>query len=307
MKRYRDFNSYLREIFGTRVQKVSLDAGLDCPNRDGTISDRGCIFCDRRGSGTGASIDSGLSIKEQLHQGLEYLKGRYGAEKFIAYFQSFTNTYGPLERLRSIYDQALDHPEIVGLSVATRPDCLDSGVLGLLSSYQKDYMVWVELGLQSANDITLSRINRGHDVACMERGVRMAHNCGIYVCAHIILGLPGESRKMMLQTASFLARLPVEGVKIHLLYVVEGTPLANLYKKKELVCLEREEYVDLVVDVLELLPPSMVVQRLTGDPVKSELVAPLWAMDKSENLKCIRARLEERDTWQGRKFNGIKI
>ncbi len=303
MKRYRDFNSYLREIFGDRVQKISLDAGLNCPNRDGTISDRGCIFCDRWGSGTGAMINYGLSIDNQVMEGCKFMEKRYKAKKFIAYFQSFSNTYAPLHRLRELYDQALNHHRMVGLSVATRPDCVNQDVLRLLRSYQKEYLVWIEYGLQSASDITLSRLNRGHDVACFEKSVQMANDYGLNVCAHIILGLPGETREMMLQTVLFLAGLPIKGVKVHLLYIEKETPLALLYEKGEYRCLERDEYIELVVDVLELLPPTMVIQRLTGDPpLRAELVAPLWAEYKSENLKLIRKRLEERNTWQGREF-----
>ena len=302
MKRYRDYNSYLRERFGERVQKISLDAGLNCPNRDGTISDRGCIFCDNRGSGTGVMINHGLSIAKQIAEGRKFAEKRYKAKKFIAYFQSFTNTYAPPSRLKEIYDQALNHPGMVGLSVATRPDCVDREVLRLLSSYQKDYLVWIEYGLQSAHDITLSRINRGHDVACFERSVHMADGYGLNVCAHIIMGLPGETRQMMLETSRFIAGLPLKGVKIHLLYVVKKTPLATLYEKGEFRCLDRDEYIELVVDFLEHIPSNVVIHRLTGDPIGSELVAPLWARDKSENLNLIRESLVERDTWQGKKY-----
>ena len=302
MKRYRDFNSYLRETFGERVQKIPLDAGLSCPNRDGTISDKGCIYCDSRGSGTGAMINQGLSIIEQIKIGRKRLGRRYGAKKFIPYFQSFTNTYAPLSQLKEFYDLALERPDMVGLSVATRPDCVTKEILELLGSYQKDHLVWIEYGIQSAHDITLSRINRGHSVACFEQSVHMAKAFGLNVCAHIILGLPGESREMMLQTARFLGRLPVDGVKIHLLYIVKDAPLATLYKNGEYQCLERETYVDLVVDILECLPSEMVIQRLTGDAVEEELMAPLWAKHKFETLERIRGRLEERDTWQGRLF-----
>lgn len=302
MKRYRDYNTYLKEIFGERVQKIALDAGMNCPNRDGTTSDKGCIYCDSRGSGTGAKVNRGLSIDQQIVEGRTQMAHRYGAKKFIAYFQSFTNTYAPLPQLKALYDRALDYPDMVGLSVATRPDCVDKEILRLLGSYQRGYLVWVEYGLQSSHDATLSRINRGHDVACFEQGVRMAKDFGLNVCAHIILGLPGESWDMMLQTARFLAGLPVDGVKIHLLYIVKGTPLAGLYEKGEYRCLEREEYIEGVVDFLEVLPPDMVIQRLTGDPIGVELVAPLWANDKSENLRRIRQRLEERETWQGRLY-----
>jgi radical SAM protein (TIGR01212 family) len=302
MDRYRDYNSYLRDIFGERVQKISLDAGLGCPNRDGTISRKGCIFCDQRGSGTGALIDHGLSIDEQIIHARKFIHNRYGANKFIAYFQSFTNTYAPLPRLKRLYDQALAFEDMVGLSVATRPDCVDRDILALLGAYQRDYLVWIEYGLQSAHNMTLERIERGHDVACFERSVSMANEYGLNICAHIILGLPGEDRNMMMQTAQFLSSLPIHGVKIHLLYVVKGTPLAELYRKNDVHCLGQKEYVDLVADFLELLPPNMVIQRLTGDPGRSELVAPSWAKEKSKNLKLIKQTLERRNTWQGRLY-----
>lgn len=302
MKRYRDYNSYLREIFGERVQKISLDAGFGCPNRDGTISRKGCIYCDSRGSGSGAMIDHGLSIEEQIREGRRFAAKKYKARKFIAYFQAFTNTYAPAFRLKDTYDLALKHEGMVGLSVGTRPDCLDDEIMNLLASYCKDYLVWVELGLQSAHDETLRVINRGHDSACFENSVRSLHDYGLNVCAHVILGLPGETQEMMLETAHFIAGLPIAGVKIHMLYVVMGTRLADLFKKKRYQCLEREEYVEILIDFLELLPPDLVIQRLTGDPVKVELLAPAWAGDKQGTLKMINERLERRDTWQGKKW-----
>jgi len=302
MKRFRDYNSYLRETFGERVQKIPLDAGFSCPNRDGTISEKGCLFCDSKGSGTGAMKDRGLSIDEQLSEGRRFAQKRYGARKFIAYFQSYTNTYAPVPLLRDLYARALAHENMVGLAVGTRPDCVDRDVLELFRSFAKDYLVWIELGLQSAHDVTLSRINRGHDVACFERCVLMAGEHGLNICAHVILGLPGETREMMMDTARFIAGLPVKGVKIHLLYVSRDAPIAALYHRGEYHCLEREEYVERVVDFLELLPPDVVIQRLTGDPFRSDLVAPLWAGDKSGNLRLIHRRLEERDTWQGKRY-----
>ena len=302
MKRYRDFNTYLKEIFGERVQKISLDAGLGCPNRDGTISRMGCIFCDRRGSGTGALINHGLSITQQIAEAKGFIRQRYKAKKFIAYFQSFTNTYAPVSHLKGLYDEALAQKDMLGLSVATRPDCVDREILTLLSSYQADHLVWLEYGLQSSHDKTLKLINRGHDVACFEQSVLMADEYSINICAHIILGLPGEDREMMLQTARFLSNLPIRGVKIHLLYVVKETPLSELYHKEGFRCLDRKEYANLVVDFLELLPPDMVIQRLTGDPIQSELVAPLWAKEKQVNLKLIQTTLERRETWQGRDY-----
>ena len=302
LKRYRDYNSYLREIFGERVQKIPLDAGFTCPNRDGAISRGGCIYCDRRGSGSGAMTQRGESLDEQIIRGMNWARKKYGASRFIAYFQSFTNTYGPVPRLRDLYDRALKHEGMVGLSVGTRPDCVDEAVLGLLATYRENFLVWLELGLQSAHDSTLLRINRGHDVACFDRAVAEAHARGLNICAHVILGLPGETREMMMETARHLAVLAVEGVKIHALYVVEGTPLAEIYNRGGYRCLEREEYVDLVLDFLERLPPSLVVHRLTGDPMPDELVAPLWMREKSRTLNHMRKRFEERDTWQGKRF-----
>jgi radical SAM protein (TIGR01212 family) len=302
MKRYCDYNTYLRELFGERVQKISLDAGLSCPNRDGTLSKEGCIFCDRLGSGTGAFLEKGTSVREQIEHSRIRMQKRYKVRKFIAYFQSFTNTYASVPDLRALYDQTIAFPDIVGLSVATRPDCVDEDVLGLLSSYREKMLVWLEYGLQSAHDATLARINRGHDVDCFHRAVLQAQEWGLNVCAHVILGLPAEDRDMMLQTARFLARLPIQGVKIHLLYVTRTTPLARQYERGTFRCLERDEYADLVVDFLELLPPQMVIQRLTGDPGKADLLAPAWATEKTKNLSLIRKRLEERDTWQGKKY-----
>ncbi|MBN1104803.1 MAG: TIGR01212 family radical SAM protein [Deltaproteobacteria bacterium] len=301
MRRYRDYNTYLREIFGERVQKIPLDAGFNCPNRDGTLSFTGCVFCDRRGSGTGAMLDHGRTIGEQVVEGIRHGAQRYGARKFIAYFQSFTNTYGAVPLLKEIYDKALVHEGIVGLSIGTRPDCVNREVLDLLGFYRERYLVWIELGLQSAHDATLQRINRGHDVAAFEKAVLMADRSGLNVCAHVILGLPGETPGMMRQTARYVGGLPLEGVKIHLLYVVRDTPLAKWHQEGIFQCLEREEYVDLVVDFLERIPPAMVVQRLTGDPFGVDLVAPLWAKEKTGTLHRIRKRLEERDTWQGKK------
>lgn len=302
MKRYRDFNTYLREQFGERVQRISLDAGLGCPNRDGTVSTGGCIFCDGKGSGTGAFSEDREPIAQQISKAKDFIRKRYKAHKFIAYFQSFTNTYAPAAHLKRLYDEALAHPDMVGLSVGTRPDCVNEEILEMIGAYRKDHLVWLEYGLQSAHDQTLQAINRGHSAECFERAVRMTHDFGLNVCAHVILGLPGENRRMMLETAKFIAHLPVQGVKIHLLYVIRGAPLARLYEKGTFRCLERDEYANLVADFLELLPPDTVIQRLTGDPGKSDLLAPEWAIHKMENLKCIQDTLERRETWQGRLY-----
>jgi uncharacterized protein len=300
--RYRDYNTYLRDIFGERVQKIPLDAGFNCPNRDGTISFDGCIYCDSRGSGTGALTSRGIDLEKQLMEGIRFAEAKYRSKKFIAYFQSFTNTYAPVSHLRTVYQTALNHSSIVGISVGTRPDCVDHEVLSLLGSCTKDYLTWIEYGLQSVHDVTLSRINRGHDIACFEKAVLMTREHDINICAHVILGLPGETHEMMMDTAKHIAGLPIAGIKIHSLYVTKGTALADLYEKGEYACLEREEYIETLIDFLELLPPEMVIQRLTGDPNASELIGPQWTLEKSHNINLIKKRLEERDTWQGKRY-----
>jgi radical SAM protein (TIGR01212 family) len=299
---YYDLNSYLRNIFGCRVQKISLDAGLTCPNRDGHISTGGCMYCNSRGSGTGASRQ-GLSITEQIMRGKEFLKKRYKAQKFIAYFQSFSNTYGPYEKLKGLYEEALAIDDIVGLSIGTRPDCVDESVLTLLESYAKDYLVWIEYGLQSIHDRTLAAINRGHDVKCFKGAVEKTRGRGIKICTHVILGLPLEDRHDMLATAKAVAAIGIDGIKIHLLYVVKGTRMEELYLGGKYRCLEQEEYVNLVCDFLELLPPDMVIQRLTGDPHPHELVAPEWSLRKNKTLSRIKETFTERESWQGKRFN----
>ncbi len=298
--RYYDLNSYLRSIFGCRVQKISLDAGLTCPNRDGSIATDGCIYCNSRGSGTGA-LQKGLSITEQILKGKESLKRRYKAKKFIAYFQSFSNTYGPYEKLKGLYKEALAIDDIVGLSVGTRPDCVDESILTLLEGYTKDYLVWIEYGIQSIHDRTLTLINRGHDVRCFKRAVKATRTRGIKICTHVILGLPFEDRRDMLATAEAVAAMGIDGIKIHLLYVIKGTGMEKLYQEGTYRCLEQDEYANLVCDFLELLPPDMVIQRLTGDPHPDELVAPEWSLRKNETLSLIKKILADRDSWQGKR------
>ncbi len=296
---YRDLNSYLRERFGARVQKVTLDAGLTCPNRDGKVGVGGCLYCNTRGSGTGLWT-RGLSITEQLEEGMARLARRYGASRFIAYFQSFSNTYAPLETLRALYHEALAFPEVVGLSIGTRPDCLSPEVLDVLTDIAQTRLLWLELGLQSAHDHTLKRINRGHDVACFTQAATAGAARGLEVVAHVILGLPGEGPAETAATARYLSSLPLQGVKIHLLYVVQGSGLEDLYRRGNYRPLEEEEYINLVADFLALLPPQLVIHRLTGDPHPEELVAPAWCRDKSRVLTGIREELSRRGSRQGK-------
>ncbi len=295
---YYDLNTYFRAKFGERVHKLTVDAGFDCPNRDGRIAFGGCIYCNPQGSGTGLHA-RGLSIREQLECSKAPVTRRFKARKFIAYFQSFSNTYAPLPILRKAYDEALAVPDIVGLSIGTRPDCIDEDVLALLSNYARHSLVWVEYGLQSAHDRTLTAIRRGHDVRCFVDAVERTRNRGIAICAHVILGLPGESRRDMLDTARLVADLGLDGIKLHLLYVVGDTPLAEAYLSGAYRCLEQAEYADLVCDVIERLPPDMVIQRITGDPHPRELVAPAWALEKKATIEMIHARFEARQTRQG--------
>jgi len=299
-KRYNDLNTYFRSLFGCRVQKITIDAGLSCPNRDGTLGTGGCIYCNARGSGTGA-FSRGLSITDQLVLGKKALVRRYKAAKFMAYFQSFSNTYAPLDMLRRLYDEALAVENVVGLSIGTRPDCVDEPILALLQEYAQKYLVWIEYGLQSARDDTLALINRGHDVQCFLNAVKATLNRQIKICAHVILGLPGETRSDMLHTADTLASSGIDGLKLHLLYVIQGTRLENLCRRGAYRCLEQQEYVDLVCDFLERIPGRIIIQRLTGDPHPEELVAPHWCLQKSETLALINAELEKRDSWQGKR------
>jgi len=298
-RRYRDYNTYLKSLYGQRVQKISVDAGLGCPNRDGTIGRGGCIYCNEKGSGTGL-FSKGHSLTQQIEMGRRAMIRRYKAKLFLIYFQSYTNTYTTVEHMKALYDEALAAQGVVGMAIGTRPDCVDEEKLDLIASYNRDYLVWLEYGLQSVHDSTLTAINRGHDYNCFVSALEMAKKRKIKVCAHVILGLPGEDRKMMLESADRLGDLGIDGLKLHLLYVVKGTPMEQLFNRGEYQCLERDEYVELVCEVLEQLPGNIVIQRISADPHTDELVAPDWALDRHGNFKRIQESLEMRNTWQGR-------
>jgi len=301
--RYRDLNTALRERFGCRVQKISLDAGLTCPNRDGTVGVGGCIYCSSRGSGTG--LFHRYSITQQLERGKERLRRRYRAKKFIAYFQSFSNTYAPLDELKQLYQEALAVDDVVGLAIGTRPDCVPDSVLDLLAEFKQRTYLWVEYGLQSVHERTLELINRGHDLAAFVDAVERTRRRDLDICVHVVLGLPGEDEADMMATARTLAKLDIQGIKIHLLYVIQSTPLADMYRHGACRCLSREEYVDIVCEFLALIPPQVVIHRLTGDPRPHELLAPEWAaLEKQINLQAIRDALESRDLWQGKYCTG---
>jgi radical SAM protein (TIGR01212 family) len=297
--RYLDLSTFLRQRFGCRIHKIPVDAGFTCPNRDGTISSDGCIYCDAKGSGTGA-WKKGIDVAGQIRRAMGPMRRKYKAAGFLAYFQAFTNTYAPLERLRTLYDEALSIPGVVGLCIGTRPDCLEDPVLDLIQSYTSRGMVWLELGLQSAHDETLRRINRGHDYETFRHAVMEAARRGILVCAHLIVGLPGEGMEEVRLSTARISGLPLHGVKLHCLYVVRGTALERMFRDGLYEPWSRDRYVDAVCDILERIPPQWVVQRLAADPPRDTLVAPLWTLDKQATVAAIRHRLEERDTWQGR-------
>lgn len=297
-RRYRSFNSYLGELFPGRVQRVPIDAGLGCPHRDGLLKG-GCIYCDPYGSGTGRSF-KGVPISVQMEEGIRWAKKRYKAEYFIAYFQSYTNTYGDVDRLRSLIEEAISFPKVVGLFISTRPDCISDEVLRLIVSYKKDLLVWIELGLQSIHERTLKLINRGHGLKEFEIGFSMVRSAGIPVCTHVIFGLPYETEEEILETISFLAQIRTDGIKIHNLYVIEGTRLWDLLTRGAFSLMEQDQYVDLVVKALEILPPDTVIMRLTGDPPPNRNSEPRWALNKFWTLSKIEQRLISLDTWQGR-------
>ncbi|WP_240731999.1 TIGR01212 family radical SAM protein [Geobacter sp. FeAm09] len=301
-KRYNAFSDELKRLFGCKVQRISVDAGFTCPNRDGSLDTGGCIFCG--GSGSGAySIRPELSVAAQVEDGKEVMRRKYRAQKFIAYFQAYSNTYAPVEQLRALFGEALAVPGVVGIIVATRPDCLPDPVLDCLAHVGEETYLWLELGLQSIHDKSLAFINRRHDHACSVAAVQRAKARGIRVCAHVILGLPGESREEMLAMAGELNRLGVDGVKLHLLHVMKGTRLAEMYGRGKVELMDRDGYGGLVCDFLELLDPAILIHRLTGDGGRDHLVAPLWSLNKFEVLNLIDAELARRTSRQGIRFS----
>ncbi|ODA42127.1 TIGR01212 family radical SAM protein [Desulfosporosinus sp. BG] len=299
-KRYHTFNEHLRERFGGKIFKVSLDAGFTCPNRDGTLGRDGCVYCSERGSGDFAG-EQGLSIHDQFIEVTERMKKKWPNARYIAYFQAYTNTYATVERLREVYEEALREENVVGLSISTRPDCLPENVLDYLEELNQRTYLWVELGLQSIHDRTMEWIERGHNYAQFLKGLDLLCSRGIRVCAHIILGLPGETKTEMLETAQAVAKMPLQGIKIHLLHVLRGTPLAAVYQREPFDLMTQEDYVSLVVDILEIVPSGMIIHRLTGDGPPDDLIGPLWSRKKWEVLNAIDAELVRRDTWQGKR------
>ncbi|MBC1521147.1 TIGR01212 family radical SAM protein [Listeria aquatica] len=303
-KRYHTWNYTLRQEFGMKIFKVALDGGFDCPNRDGTVARGGCTFCSAAGSGDFAG-DRNFDLSAQFAEIRDRMHHKWKSGKYIAFFQAFTNTHAPVEVLREKYEVVLKEEGVVGLSIATRPDCLPDDVVDYLAELNERTYLWVELGLQSAHDETGKLINRAHDYDCYLEGVRKLKERGIRVCTHIINGLPKETPEMMLETAKKVAESGVEGIKIHLLHLLRGTPMVEDYKRGDLTFLTQEDYVKLVCDQLEILPPEMVIHRITGDGGVDDLIGPMWSLNKFEVLNAIDQELIWRDSYQGKKFSEV--
>lgn len=289
---YLSFNKYLKDKFGQKVYKISLDGGFTCPNRDGKTGTRGCIFCSKGGSGDFAESKE-MSITEQIESGKKKVEKKIKSGKYIAYFQAFINTYAPVEILRQKYEEAINHPDIVALSIATRPDCLGDDVLRLLDEMNKIKPVFVELGLQTIHQKSAKYIRRGYDLSVYDKAVRDLKKIGVNVVVHVILGLPNESENDMLETVKYVCESGANGIKLQLLHVIDGTDLAKDYEKGLFKTLEFDEYVNLIVKCVKIIPKDIVIHRLTGDGAKKDLIAPLWSADKKRVLNAINRALKE--------------
>lgn len=302
-QRYLPFSSFLKRFFKGKVQKITIDAGFSCPNRDGTIGSGGCIYCNNR-SFSPAFTEEKLNISRQIEDGKQFFKRKYPEMKYLAYFQSFTNTYAPLDRLKLLYEEALSVDDVVGLVIGTRPDCVSNELLSYLAELRREHFVMMEYGVESTNDSILRRIHRGHDYACASDAVRRTAEAGLPVGIHLILGLPGDSREQICREAAEVSALPVDIIKLHQLQIIKGTPLAREYQENPhgvnlFTCLE---YVDVVVDFLERLRPDIVVERFTSQSPSDLLLAPEWGLKNYQFVELVKKRLEQRDTWQGRLY-----
>lgn len=295
-------NNFLKENFKEKIYKVSLDGGFTCPNRDGKISNKGCLFCSDKGSGEFAG-DRCKTITAQIDEQIDFMKDKIGSSKVIAYFQNFTNTYGDVEYLRKIYYEALNHEKVIGIAIATRPDCLSDDVINLLDEINKKYFLWVELGLQTANDSIGKIINRGYDTKVYIDSCRILNEKNIKFVTHMIVGLPNEEKKDFYDTIDLINSVKSWGIKIHLLYILKNSKLLNYYQQNPFKIYEKDEYENTVIELLERLSPSIVVHRLTGDAKKDELFEPLWSLNKRSILNSIEKKLKSSKSYQGKFFN----
>ncbi|GAA0465088.1 TIGR01212 family radical SAM protein [Alkalibacillus silvisoli] len=305
-KRYHSWNYHLKQTFGHKVFKVALDGGFDCPNRDGTVAYGGCTFCSAAGSGDFAG-DRSEDLKVQFHTIKNNMHDKWKNGKYMAYFQAFTNTHAPVEELREKFETVLKQEGVIGLSIGTRPDCLPDDVVEYLKELNERAYLWVELGLQTAHEKTSQLINRAHDLDCYYEGVNKLRKHNIRVCSHIINGLPGEDYDMMLETAKIVSQMDVQGIKIHLLHLLKNTPMIKQYEKGLVKFLTKDEYIQLVVDQLEVLPPEMIVHRITGDGPIELMVGPMWSMDKFNILNEIDAEFKRRFSWQGKHDQSLEL
>lgn len=297
-KRYHSLDYFLKEKFGEKVFKISLDAGFTCPNRDGSVGYGGCIFCSTKGSGD-FTLGSKKNITKQFEDMKKIMEAKWKSKKYIAYFQAFTNTYGPVEKLRELYNEALNQEGVVGIAIATRPDCLNEEVIEVLSEINKKTYLWVELGLQTSNEDIAKYINRGYELNVFDEAVEKLNNKGIDIVVHVIFGLPNETTESMLETIKYISLKNISGVKLHLLHLVKDSPLYEIHKKSEIKFLSKEEYIDMICRTLSILPENFVIHRLTGDGPRDTLIGPMWSLKKWEILNEIDKELENRGLYQG--------
>lgn len=300
-KRYNSYLEYMKRKHGKRIQKVTVDAGFTCPNRDGLLGSNGCIYCNNASFNPGYN-SAKISISAQIEAGIEFLQRRYGSEHYIVYFQPYSNTYAPLEQLKKIYEEALSQPHVVGLTIGTRPDCVDEEILNYLAGLSETYDITVEYGLESTSDQTLQKINRCHDFQCYLDAVHLTASLKLKQCTHLILGFPWEDKSHWLNEAEILSSLPIDFLKIHQLHIVKETPLGNMYMNNPFPLLTFPEYLDLIIAFLERLNPEIVIQRLAGEAPPHMLIAPHWGMRASEIVRRIETEMVLRDTWQGKMY-----
>ena len=301
-KRYHSLDYYLKQTYGEKLYKLSLDGGMTCPNRDGHLDFKGCIFCSEGGSGDFAA-DRHLTISEQIECGKKMIEKKYSGHSYIAYFQAYTNTYAPVSYLKKIFTEAISHPDIRILSIATRPDCLDPAIISLLAEINKIKPVWVDLGLQTIHENTARFIRRGYSLDVFDKAVKELRQVGINVITHVILALPGESKDMMLDTIHYLNQTDIQGIKLQLLHILKNTDLAEYYQEHPFWIPDMEEYFDILGDCICELRPDIVVHRLTGDGPKSLLIEPLWSGNKRNVLNQLQAYFKRQDIWQGRSYS----
>lgn len=302
-KRYNTYREYQKKIYGQRVQKVAVDAGFTCPNRDGTVARGGCIYCNNESFNPSYNT-ARKSITRQIEEGIEFLERRYGARKFIVYFQPYSNTYDSLDKLKRLYEEALSHPRVIGLTIGTRPDCVDQDKIAYLQQLARSFDITIEYGLESIFDDTLRRINRGHDVQSFLDALEMTRNRGIKICTHMIFGFPWERPQQWLESAVWLSDKAIDFLKVHQLHVVRGTALENIYNKHPFDFMSVQDYLDFIVDFLQLLNPEIIIQRLFGEAPPRTLIAPHWGIRNTELIRRLDALLDEKNAWQGKLYCG---